>query len=237
MNTMVIAHRGASYLSDFENTLESFELAIQLGSDMVEFDVRETSDHVLVVFHDKTFGDSPISWQEYDKIEKEAYEKGFHVPTFEEVLDLCKGRIKMDIEVKEEGFEKKLVDILRKKCNYSDYSVKSFKDKVVFKVKSLDPHIRTGLLIGESRISLKKRINEIFPIRRLKKCRVDFVSPYYMLANAFFIKSMHKAGYQVYVWTVNDISLMKKCIRNNADAIISDKPDAVMAVRKKMEVL
>ena len=46
---LTIAHRGASALAEHENTLESFQIAIDIGADMVEFDVRKTSDDVLIV--------------------------------------------------------------------------------------------------------------------------------------------------------------------------------------------
>ena len=66
--TKVIAHRGASYLAGIDNTIESFQLAIDIGADMVEFDVRSTKDNVLVVIHDSTFADTPISWQTYETL-------------------------------------------------------------------------------------------------------------------------------------------------------------------------
>src|SRR5258706_16241295 len=46
-------HRGAMGLAP-ENTLESFELAFDLGADMVELDVHLTRDRKLVVIHDDT---------------------------------------------------------------------------------------------------------------------------------------------------------------------------------------
>ena len=48
----IIAHRGASALAEHENTLESFEIAIDLECDMAEFDIRKTKDGKLIVFHD-----------------------------------------------------------------------------------------------------------------------------------------------------------------------------------------
>ncbi len=48
-----IAHRGASAICP-ENTIESLQLAIELGSKGVEFDVQPTEDQQLVVFHDET---------------------------------------------------------------------------------------------------------------------------------------------------------------------------------------
>ena len=59
----VIAHRGASGMVGQDNTLESFQKAIEIGADMVEFDVRQTKDKVLIVHHDKNFADTPIAWR------------------------------------------------------------------------------------------------------------------------------------------------------------------------------
>ena len=93
----IIAHRGASGIVDVENTLESFEKAIEVGSDMVEFDVRKTKDNILVVYHDKNFADQPVSWYTYEEMEAVAKKQGFHIPLLVEVLELCNNRIYMDI--------------------------------------------------------------------------------------------------------------------------------------------
>ena len=174
----IVAHRGASGLVEHENTLESFEKAIEIGADMVEFDVRETKDGVLVVTHDKNFADAPVSWQTYEAMEEIAQTKGFHIPRFSEVLEICHNRIFMDIEVKEHGFEKKLLKTLDKYVTTDEYTVKSFNDKVPYTIKKHRPDITVGLLIGQTNGNLKRKVNELFPVRRLKKCKADFVSPY-----------------------------------------------------------
>ena len=228
----VIAHRGASGLVGQDNTIESFGKAIEIGADMVEFDVRQTKDKVLIVYHDKNFADTPIAWQTYSNIEKEAANRGFHVPLFREVLELCHGKIFMDIEVKEHGYEKKLVRELKKYADTSEYSVKSFVDKVPYAIKKIDPGIETGLLVGGENAKLKKSLNSIFPARRLKACKADFVSPYYRCLRLGFIRRMKKAGYPVYVWTVNDRKMIKKLLSKNITAIITDRPDIALELRK-----
>ena len=117
----IVAHRGASGQPGVENTLESFQKAIELGVDMVEYDVRKTKDNVLVVYHDKNFADQPVSWYTYEEMEKEAKNRGFHVPLFVEVLELCNGKVFMDIEIKETGFENRVVKLLHKYADY-DYN-------------------------------------------------------------------------------------------------------------------
>lgn len=231
--TRVIAHRGASFLAERENTMESFEIAIKLKADMVEFDVRETKDGQLVVFHDSVFNETPIAWMNYNEMKKAAEASGFEVPLLIDVVKLCHGKIKMDVEIKETGFEEKIVKLLKEHADYKEYSIKSFKDVVVKNIKKLDKHIVTGLLIGKKHATPWRRLKELFPERRLHECGADFVSPAYRLIHLSFIRRMHMRGYPVLVWTVNDKKRMLKLMRMGANGIITDKPDAALYVRKK----
>ncbi len=232
----VIAHRGASGLADVENTLESFELAIELGADMVEFDIRKTRDNVMIVIHDAEFEGRPIGELTYNEMEEKAKKKGYHIPQVYEVLELCRGRIFLDIEVKETGFEYRLVKLLHKYLEYDEYSVKSFEDIVPYRIKLIDPNITTGLLLGYKEDTVQRRFNEIFPVRRLKACKADFVSPYWMLLRFGFLMRMRLAGYPVYVWTVNKKKRMKKLAKKKGvTGIISDRPDLLKEVIGKLE--
>ena len=116
----IVAHRGASGQPGVENTLESFQKAIELGVDMVEFDVRKTKDNVLVVYHDKNFADQPVSWYTYEEMEKQAQIRGFHVPLFVEVLELCSGKVFMEIEIKETGFEHNAFPVYAKSVSFTN---------------------------------------------------------------------------------------------------------------------
>ena len=230
---IIIAHRGASGLVDVENTLESFEKAIEVGADMVEFDVRKTKDNILVVYHDKNFADQPVSWYTYEEMEAVAKKQGFHIPLLVEVLELCNNRIFMDIELKETGYESRLVRLLKKNASYDNYSVKSFKDSVSYKIKEFDPNIRTGLLVGYKKASLKRRINELFPERRLRACRADFISPNSRLLRFGFLSRMKRRGIPVYVWTVNDKKDIRKLLKKDIAGIITDRPDIALKVRNE----
>jgi hypothetical protein len=112
----VIAHRGSS-ADRPENTLASFQRAIEAGATAVEVDVRTTSDGHLVILHDATLdrttagsgavGDNSLaevrqldagSW--FDP----AY-AGQRVPTLKEVLVLCRGKVDVLLDLKEQGEE------------------------------------------------------------------------------------------------------------------------------------
>lgn len=229
--TDIIAHRGAPYLAHNENSIESFEMAIRLGADMVEFDVRQTSDGVLIIYHNSIFDDTPVGLQKYEDIARKSYDYGIDIPTLEEAVNLCHGRIRMDIELKETGFERKLMRIVSSKCEYSEYMLKSFFDKTVYKIKSIDGNVNAGLLIGKEKASFRDRFNEYYPERRLRDCKADFVSPNRLLCTNEFLMRMKLKKYPVYVWTVNSADEIRKFAEHKVAGIITDKADLGLYVR------
>lgn len=234
MNPVIIAHRGASALARHENTLEAFKIAIKLKADYVEFDIRKTKDNQLIVFHDDEIDNRAISSLTYDRLCSITSRENYRVPLLSEVLELCKGKIKLDIELKESGYEKRIVDMVTKLYRYDEFMMKSFIDSAVKAVHDYDPYIKTGLLLGKKGGSLKTKLYEFFPMTRLAACNADFVSPYYKLATVGFIKRMKLYNKPVYVWTVNRARNIGKCILNHVDGIITDKPNVGLNVRNYM---
>lgn len=234
MKTAVIAHRGASGLVGHENTLEAFEAAIRLGADYVEFDVRKTADGWLVVFHDSKIENVSISEITYDRLCQITARLGYTVPLLKDVLKLCQGKIKLDIELKEAGYERTVIDMVKGRFRYGDFVMKSFSDAAITHIKKYDKNIKTGLLVGRKHVPIKTFISDIFPMRRLKLCHADFVSPHYALCSKAYVNYMHKHGLKVFVWTVNSPKAIKRCLWLNADAVITDRPDMAMKIFYKL---
>ncbi len=234
MKTAVIAHRGASGLVGHENTLEAFEAAIRLGADYVEFDVRKTVDGWLVVFHDSKIENVSISEITYGRLCEMTARLGYTVPLLKDVLKLCQGKIKLDIELKEAGYERTVIDMVKSMFRYSDFVMKSFSDAAITHIKKYDKNIKTGLLVGRKHVPIKTFMSDIFPMRRLKKCHADFVSPHYSLCSKAYVNYMHKHGLKVFVWTVNSPKTIKRCLWLNADAVITDRPDIAMKIFYKL---
>lgn len=147
------------------------------------------------------------------------------MPTLDEVLELCSGKICLDIELKESGYERRVIDLVKGRFGYGEFSIKSFKDKVSYNVKAIDPRIKTGLLVGKKKAKLGVRLNEYFPERRMRRCKADFISPNYLLCTKKFVKRMKRKHIPVYVWTVNDPHWMRRMCRLGVDAVITDRPD------------
>jgi glycerophosphoryl diester phosphodiesterase len=128
--TLVVAHRGASLLAP-ENTLAAYEKAIEVGADMIEFDVRRTVDGVLVAVHD------PLPPVRYAELRPQP-------PRLEEVVAVCAGRIALDVELKEAGHEDEALRVVAP----AEHVVTSFLPEVVSEVKRLRPDVRVGLLLA-----------------------------------------------------------------------------------------
>lgn len=226
---LVIAHRGASKAAR-ENTLEAFEKAIAMGADAIEFDVRRTRDGVFVAHHDSSVEGSstPLSKQTLDEAQDMARSAGFEIPTLEQTLNLCRGRIGLDIELKEERYEQEIVAVIQAHVSADDIVITSFNDRSIREVKSHWPQVRTGLILGvDSPASFGVRISELYPLKRLKECRADLVAVHFHLLKLGFISRMKRAGYPVWVWTVDDTDLAKRLISSGVDGIITDIPDLI----------
>ena len=109
---VAISHRG-EHLHHPENTMPAFEEAVRVGADYVEVDVRTTLDGKLVLMHDAqanrtTNGTGKIAKMTYQEVQAldagvkmGAQFAGTRVPTFDEVLDFARGKIKIYVDVKQ----------------------------------------------------------------------------------------------------------------------------------------
>lgn len=201
---LVAAHRGASSIAP-ENTLEAFAKAIEVGADMVEFDVRSTADGILVAFHD------PVAEWTYDELCRRLPHEP---PRLEQVVELCAGRIALDVELKEPGAETEVLELVSARLSTGSFVVTSFIDDAVAAVKRCRPDVRAGLLLGEHDT-----------IRTHPSA--DFVAPHVALCDAGF------ASEGMVVWTVNDEPRLRRYLADPRVAVvITDEPVLALQARR-----
>jgi glycerophosphoryl diester phosphodiesterase len=184
------------------------------------------------VVHDAEIDGVPYKDLNYDEICELTAPLNYNIPLLIDVLKLCQGRIKLDIELKEGGYEKQVIMLVRDMFHYDKFMMKSFDDNVVARIKAIDSNIKTGLLIGMETANAKRRFNEYFPERRLKLCNADFVSPHYSIATREFVFRMKRHKKEIYIWTVNGIKNIEKYMRYKPNGIITDMPDGAIYVRR-----
>jgi glycerophosphoryl diester phosphodiesterase len=221
MNKLVIAHRGGSSLAR-ENTLEAFQKAIDLCADMIEFDVRRTKDQHYLIHHDPRIAGKPLNELTRSEVREIAGAMGFHVPGLEEALQLAGGRIGVDIELKEEGYERKVLEQICAALPDADYIVSSFHACSISTVKRHRPGVRTGFIFKEA--------GALTP--DILEGDTDWMLPVQSLVDDDLLVRLRRAGKKIAVWTVNDTRQMKRLLEDDRiDGIVTDRPDAALAVR------
>jgi len=231
---MVVAHRGASGYAP-ENTLSAMKKAIEMNAEMSELDVQETADGEIILLHDntlkKTTGVEGNIWEmNYADLKgldagswfSEEY-KNEPIPTMQEVIDLVKGKMKINIELKANGHEKMLAErTLRivEANNFLDQVVfTSFKFAEADKIRELNPKAIVGYIFGR----LPKDV-DVFT------ADVDILSVNIRTVDAEFMKKAKANGKVVAVWTVNKPEDMKRMIGLGVDQIITNYPDILNKV-------
>ena len=226
---MVAAHRGVA-AGAAENTIAAFTNAIDVGADMIEFDVRRTRDGELIAFHDATVGGAPVSGLTRDDI---AATVGVRPPLLTDVLRACAGRIKLDVELKEDGYVADVMAELRAGFDPAQLVVTSFLPAVVAQAKQSFPEAKTGLLVGDggSLADLPARLRELYPVGLAQRVRADYLAPHYRLAGLGVLRRAAAAGLPCLLWTVNSPALIRRYATDpRVAAIITDVAAQAVAI-------
>ena len=229
---LVIAHRGASAVAP-ENTLAAFKLAVEQGADFVELDVQESADGEVLVVHDSDLmkiGGGPAKIWEATAAELRAVDIGSHkgpqfsgerVATLAEALAVCKGKARVDVELKSYGHDQKLqervIAIVEAAGMANDCIYMSLDHTMIARLKRLRPSWRCGVLAAKAKGDLTS-------------LQADFLAVEARMATGPFIRRAHRAGQDVYVWTMNDPAWMLAALSRGADGLITDKPDLARTV-------
>ncbi|MDX6593109.1 MAG: glycerophosphoryl diester phosphodiesterase [Gaiellales bacterium] len=204
---IICAHRGASaFLTD--NSVEAFETAIAMGAEMLEGDVRHDAAGRLVLAHD------PVPVEPHEA----------PVP-LADLIALAAGRATLDIELKEAGCETDLLALLA--ARREGVTVTSFLPEVVAKVKSLDPGLRTGLIIGDVAHG-----RDLFA--RAADCGADVLVAHIAMLDRRLRRHAQKRDTALWVWTVNDRRRLSYLVADPLiECIITDVPDLALELRDR----
>jgi glycerophosphoryl diester phosphodiesterase len=217
-----IGHRGARAYEP-ENTLRSFERALQIGVNAVELDVRKTKDNHLVVIHDAnisktTNGKGLVNKLTLEEIKGFSTEKGERIPTLKEALDFIDKKVKILIELKEQGLEKEVLKLVHENKLQKNVVIVSFFEDALRKVRELDGNVETGLIYVKHKNPLKAALD----------LKVQYLVGFYRFVHTTNVQKFHENGLKIVVWTVNTPEEIASYVKKGVDGIASDKPDLLM---------
>lgn len=216
-----IGHRGAKGYAA-ENTLASFEKALELRVDAIELDVHSASDGKVVVIHDETIDRTTTKSGLVNEFTTSELQQ-LGIPSLDEVFDLVNRKCIINIEIKDENATEKVIDLIEhyifeRNWDYKQFQISSFIWEVLLVVSKRNSNIALGVLTED----------EIIPaLAFAKKIKADSINPYFKLLHFENVNLIRENGFKIYTWTVNteeDLTFVKSL---NVDGIISDFPDRI----------
>lgn len=221
------AHRGNS--ADYpENTLSAFRSAIELGADGIELDVHLTRDGVPVVIHDAdvartTSGTGSVADLYLADLKQFDAGRGEHIPTFEEVALLTRGKTKLDIEIKGAGAEAPVLQMLHD-WPHDAWLISSYDWDVLRHCRRLDPDITLWVLSDSATEEAIAFAHEVgAPALAMDQKFID----------ADVIAHLREEGLGFMAWTVNDPSRAAALRDLGAAALCTDDPARLIAALSK----
>ncbi len=220
---LIIAHRGAP--GQLENTVEGFLDGVARGAEWVELDVHRTADGALAVLHDAVLGGKPLARLELRQA-RELAERLRHIqlPTLEQVIAALPRSVGLNVEIKATGIGPAVVAALADQGAIERTICSSFHYPTIREMAELRTLVRTGILADSP---LPDAVAEI------RQARAQALFLKHTLASHALVTEVKKAGFQVFVWTVNSEADLKSMLELGVDGIITDFPDRLAGLLGK----
>jgi glycerophosphoryl diester phosphodiesterase len=239
-----VGHRGAAALEP-ENTLRSLARAVELGCDLVEFDVLDLADGTLVVAHsDDLFEVShgAASGRVRTKSFPTLREVAPELPTFDEALELLGSleTVGMQVDLKGSGFEAAVAQAIRRHGLLERSVVSTFHAPSLLQLARVEPGLARALTYPVDRYQLAGR-RLLYPVavgtasvlrralprrigRMLARVGASAAMLHFSVLSAVVVERAHAHGAAVFAWTVDDERLLARMVAAGVDGVITNDP-------------
>ncbi len=249
---LVIAHRGGDDLAP-ESTVEAFQAAWAAGADVIEVDIRRTTDGVHYLFHDDTLdrttdGTGSVfdkSWDDLEELDA-AYDwtrdggetyplrgTGVRIPTLDEMFEAVPDGVwNLDIKSRHPDAVDEVVQIVKAHGAERRVCVGSFDDAIGRQFREALPDACTYYAEGLARWAI---LGDLLPIDNAPGPRFEILevpreSAGIEVVTERFVERAHRRGQMVWVWTVNEQSEMERLFGIGVDGVITDEVEVAVGV-------
>jgi glycerophosphoryl diester phosphodiesterase len=214
-----VAHRGAS-ADRPENTIPAFELAIEQGADVIECDVRATADRELLILHDPTVdrtttGSGPL---------RET------IPALADVLEVARGRVRVNVDLKEADIVDDAVAIIESAGMLPAVTFISFLPEVWERLGRIAPESPVIHLVDSAAGLASLAMGEAG-----SQSVATGVGVPHEIVNEAMVDRMHRHGYGVFAWTVDDEDEMRRLIDCDVNGIVTNRPGLLAEVVRSLQ--
>jgi len=256
---LIIAHRGASAHAP-ENTLPAFQMAIDVGADGVELDVRLSKDGIPVVVHDRNLKRlagrletvSNMTAEDLARIDIGSHFNATHpkraraefvgvrIPTLSSVLDLFAGstglvHVELKIDKKRElmALVNAVCRVIHASPALSRIVLSSFRLTALAEAKHLLPSVRTSALFSPSIMRFIKRRRHIIALARA--FGANEVSPNHALVTPKFTRLARDIGMPVNIWTCDNVKWVERARKLGINAVMTNDPAKLLSYRSRLK--
>ena len=207
---LLLGHRGARASTGIpENTFASFDLALQHGCGGFEFDVRLAACGTALVCHNPKVGKITVSGAQANQLPQ--------LPRLSQVLQRYGQRAFLDIELKVEDLESRVLEALHEYPPQQGYVVSSFLPEVVTEMEARSASVSIGIICENPS-----------QLARWPELPADYVIAHHSLVDERLVQKVQRAGLKILVWTVNDEEAMRRFARWGVDGLISDETELLV---------
>lgn len=221
-----IGHRGAMG-HETENTLASVKKALELDVDMIEIDVFVLKSGEVVVFHDETLDSltnakGNIEDFTFNELQKVTVKGGHSIPILQEVIKTINQKVPLNIELKGKNTAlpsyKIVSEYLKKGWKKSDFVISSFLWEELLTYRKLD---------SEQDIAVLTEENPLDALSIAKQLQAVAINPWFKNLTLEQVQIIHKEGFKVYTYTVNDPADIQKMRDWGVDGVFCNYPERV----------
>ena len=222
---ILTGHRGAAELEP-ENTRLSIQKAIDLSVDQVEIDVHLTRDQHLVVIHDATVdrttdGQGAVADFTLVEIKRLDAGKGERIPTLQEVIDLVRGKVVLQIELKGPDTAEPVVRAVERNSMESEVLLTSFVHERLREARQLNPSLALGALWSNPPDdACEQAIDMGGEAIHIQHQNID----------AQLVRKAQAHGLKIRAWNPDTVKEIQRAIDLGVDAIGSNRPDLLIAL-------
>jgi len=261
--TLIFGHRGFGDHAP-DNSLYAVERALDAGMDGVDVDGQLTRDSVLVIFHDLSVDrltadtgrvrDKTLAAMLALDLGPKFHPplRGAYVRTFEDFVRtvMARGSGILMVELKVPGMagtgiERRAVEIIQRYRAHERVVLSSFNPVVLYRVKRLDPNVRTALIFMDTNwnpellaeikpgdaVSLPWPVRQEFVRRAIRKIvRPDLLSINHAVDEAVTNRLIAK-GWPVFIWTPDEEADIRRALAKRPYGVISNEPARAKALR------
>ena len=225
---ILTGHRGAAKLEP-ENTLLSIQKAIDLGVDQIEIDVHLTRDQHLVVIHDTTVdrttdGQGAIADLTLAEVKQLEAGKGERIPTLQEVIDLVRGKVILQIELKGPDTAEPVIQAVEQNSMENEVLLTSFVHDRLREARQLNPYLRLGALWSNPPPDACEQAVDM---------GAEAIHIQHLNIDSQLVGEAHAHGLMIRAWNPDTVEEIQRVVDLGVDAIGSNRPDLLIKTGRK----